>query len=91
MNSPDSSGHLNSNLGVSTAPVSEWFDPYQYPPPHGKILLLTWDNIQTEGSWGEDGHLQYAAWAHKPARQDWLKARMWAKYIGQFVPTKIPR
>ena len=89
MSEQDFQGSNNSNLGVSTAPVTKWFDPYVVPPPPGKLLLLTWDNIQTEGPWGADGHTQYAAWAHKPAREDWLKARMWAKYIGEYKPQPV--
>ena len=83
-------GHVNQRLGVATAPMVEWLDPYIHTPPLGsQVLLLTWDNIQTEGNWGSSGHLQYAAWAHKPARQDWLKERMWAKYIGSYKPQPV--
>ena len=82
--------HINNQLGVATAPTVEWLDPYIDTPPLGsKVLLLTWDNIQTDGNWGRDGHIQYAAWAHLPARQDWLKSRMWAKYIGSYKPQPV--
>jgi len=78
--------NVNRTRGISTAPVVEWLDPYEHPPAPGKILLLSWDNIQSSGYWGSDGHLLFAAWAPLPSRQDWLKDRMWKKYIGEFVP-----
>jgi hypothetical protein len=81
---------INRQLGVSTAPTVEWLDPYIFAPPtSSQVLLLTWDNIQTQGIWGRTGHLMYAAWAHKPARQDWLKKRMSDKYIGQYKPKPV--
>lgn len=88
MSSPEN--NINRNLGVSTSPIVEWQDPYIHTPPSSsKVLLLSWDNIQLEGTWGKNGHLDYAAWAPKPARQDWLKARMYKKYIGQFSPLPV--
>jgi hypothetical protein len=81
--------NINQTRGISTAPIVEWLDPYIHPPAPGKILLLSWDNIQSSGAWGPNGHLLFAAWAPLPSRQDWLKSRMWDKYIGKFKPTAV--
>lgn len=87
-NSPSFS--TNRTLGVTTAPEIEWLDPYIVPPPKNSgILLLTWDNIMIAGTWGNEGHKNYAAWAPRLSRAAWLKQRMYAHYTGQYVPKPI--
>lgn len=81
--------NVNTSKGVVTTSAINWLDPYKHPPQIGKIQLLSWDNIQSSGTWGADGHLHYAAWAPLASRPNWLKERMWAKYKGEFTPKPV--